>query len=128
MVKKSNGSYDAFASFQNPEFQFVAYIVYLQKDLLIHCVFIKEPPNKEIDQRVRSLLKMLPALRHIKDNKHPFQLSMGQKRQLKRSSINRNRQKKSYLLDEPTFGQDSEKYLCIIGMVRREYRRRGTQP
>ncbi|KOR78652.1 ABC transporter [Bacillus sp. FJAT-21352] len=104
--------------FQNPEFQFVANTVY---DEIAYSLRIDKRPQQEIDERVRSLLKVFRLEAHR--DKHPFQLSMGQKRRLSvAASIVID--KKIILLDEPTFGQDSKNTFALLEWFE-EYRRRG---
>lgn len=104
--------------FQNPEFQFVANTVYEE---IAYSLRIDKRPQQEIDERVRSLLKVFRLEAHR--DKHPFQLSMGQKRRLSvAASIVID--KKIILLDEPTFGQDSKNTFALVEWFE-EYRRRG---
>ncbi|MFF2498645.1 ABC transporter ATP-binding protein [Peribacillus sp. NPDC058075] len=104
--------------FQNPEFQFVANTVYEE---IAYSLRIDKRPQQEIDERVRSLLKVFRLEAHR--DKHPFQLSMGQKRRLSvAASIVID--KKIILLDEPTFGQDSKNTFALLVWFE-EYRRRG---
>ncbi|MFJ7930828.1 ABC transporter ATP-binding protein [Peribacillus sp. NPDC096448] len=104
--------------FQNPEFQFVANTVYEE---IAYSLRIDKRPQQEIDERVRSLLKVFRLEAHR--DKHPFQLSMGQKRRLSvAASIVID--KKIILLDEPTFGQDSKNTFALLEWFE-EYRRRG---
>ncbi|MCK2003500.1 ATP-binding cassette domain-containing protein [[Brevibacterium] frigoritolerans] len=104
--------------FQNPEFQFVANTVY---DEIAYSLRIDKRPQQEIEERVRSLLKVFRLEAHR--DKHPFQLSIGQKRRLSvAASIVID--KKIILLDEPTFGQDSKNTFALLEWFE-EYRRRG---
>ncbi|MGJ3195662.1 ABC transporter ATP-binding protein [Peribacillus frigoritolerans] len=130
---KTNGTYELLGTpikkvknptdhmtfvFQNPEFQFVANTVY---DEIAYSLRIDKRPQQEIDERVRSLLKVFRLEAHR--DKHPFQLSMGQKRRLSvAASIVID--KKIILLDEPTFGQDSKNTFALLEWFE-EYRRRG---
>ncbi|MCK1993686.1 ATP-binding cassette domain-containing protein [Peribacillus muralis] len=94
--------------FQNPEFQFVANTVYEE---IAYSLRIDKRPQQEIDERVRSLLRVFRLEAHR--DKHPFQLSMGQKRRLSvAGSIVKD--KKLILLDEPTFGQDSKNTFALL--------------
>ncbi|MDM5212795.1 ABC transporter ATP-binding protein [Peribacillus sp. NJ4] len=105
--------------FQNPEFQFVANSVYEE---IAYSLRIEKRPQQEIEERVRSLLGVFRLEAHR--DKHPFQLSMGQKRRLSvAASIVID--KKIILLDEPTFGQDSKNTFALLEWFE-EYRRRGT--
>ncbi|MFJ7993135.1 ABC transporter ATP-binding protein [Peribacillus frigoritolerans] len=130
---KTNGTYELLGTpikkvknptdhmtfvFQNPEFQFVANTVY---DEIAYSLRIDKRPQQEIDERVRSLLNVFRLEAHR--DKHPFQLSMGQKRRLSvAASIVID--KKIILLDEPTFGQDSKNTFALLEWFE-EYRRRG---
>ncbi|MFJ7307819.1 ABC transporter ATP-binding protein [Peribacillus frigoritolerans] len=130
---KTNGTYELLGTtikkvknptdhmtfvFQNPEFQFVANTVYEE---IAYSLRIDKRPQQEIDERVRSLLKVFRLEAHR--DKHPFQLSMGQKRRLSvAASIVID--KKIILLDEPTFGQDSKNTFALLEWFE-EYRRRG---
>jgi energy-coupling factor transport system ATP-binding protein len=118
-IKKVNNPTDHMTFvFQNPEFQFVANTVY---DEIAYSLRIDKRPQQEIDERVRSLLKVFRLEAHR--DKHPFQLSMGQKRRLSvAASIVID--KKIILLDEPTFGQDSKNTFALLEWFE-EYRRRG---
>ncbi|RRN67784.1 ABC transporter ATP-binding protein [Peribacillus simplex] len=131
---KTNGTYELMGApikrvknltdhmtfvFQNPEFQFVANSVYEE---IAYSLRIGKRPQQEIRERVRSLLEVFRLEAHR--DKHPFQLSMGQKRRLSvAASIVID--KKIILLDEPTFGQDSKNTFALLEWFE-EYRRRGT--
>ncbi|WP_061462973.1 ABC transporter ATP-binding protein [Peribacillus simplex] len=131
---KTNGTYELMGApikrmknltnhmtfvFQNPEFQFVANSVYEE---IAYSLRIGKRPQQEIRERVQSLLEVFRLEAHR--DKHPFQLSMGQKRRLSvAASIVID--KKIILLDEPTFGQDSKNTFALLEWFE-EYRRRGT--
>ncbi|MFJ7682186.1 ABC transporter ATP-binding protein [Peribacillus butanolivorans] len=104
--------------FQNPEFQFVANSVYEE---IAYSLRIDKKPPQEIEERVHALLEVFHLTAHR--DKHPFQLSMGQKRRLSvAASI--VKEKKIILLDEPTFGQDSKNTFALLEWFE-EYRKRG---
>ncbi|MFE3975399.1 MULTISPECIES: ABC transporter ATP-binding protein [unclassified Peribacillus] len=131
---KTNGTYELMGApikrvknltdhmtfvFQNPEFQFIANSVYEE---IAYSLRIGKRPHQEIMERVQSLLEVFRLEAHR--DKHPFQLSMGQKRRLSvAASIVID--KKIILLDEPTFGQDSKNTFALLEWFE-EYRRRGT--
>ncbi|MDF9761793.1 energy-coupling factor transport system ATP-binding protein [Peribacillus simplex] len=131
---KTNGTYELMGApikrvknltdhmtfvFQNPEFQFIANSVYEE---VAYSLRIGKRPQQEIRERVQSLLEVFRLEAHR--DKHPFQLSMGQKRRLSvAASIVID--KKIILLDEPTFGQDSKNTFALLEWFE-EYRRRGT--
>ncbi|MGY3314825.1 energy-coupling factor transporter ATP-binding protein EcfA2 [Peribacillus simplex] len=131
---KTNGTYELMGApikrvknltdhmtfvFQNPEFQFIANSVYEE---VAYSLRIGKRPQQEIMERVQSLLEVFRLEAHR--DKHPFQLSMGQKRRLSvAASIVID--KKIILLDEPTFGQDSKNTFALLEWFE-EYRRRGT--
>ncbi|MGE1165053.1 ATP-binding cassette domain-containing protein [Peribacillus simplex] len=131
---KTNGTYELMGApikrmknltdhmtfvFQNPEFQFIANSVYEE---IAYSLRIGKRPQQEIMERVQSLLEVFRLEAHR--DKHPFQLSMGQKRRLSvAASIVID--KKIILLDEPTFGQDSKNTFALLEWFE-EYRRRGT--
>ena len=131
---KTNGTYELMGApikrmknltdhmtfvFQNPEFQFIANSVYEE---IAYSLRIGKWPQQEIMERVQSLLEVFRLEAHR--DKHPFQLSMGQKRRLSvAASIVID--KKIILLDEPTFGQDSKNTFALLEWFE-EYRRRGT--
>ncbi|MGG4267198.1 ABC transporter ATP-binding protein [Peribacillus simplex] len=131
---KTNGTYELMGTpikrvknltdhmtfvFQNPELQFVANSVYEE---IAYSLRIGKRPQQEIRERVQSLLEVFRLEAHR--GKHPFQLSMGQKRRLSvAASIVID--KKIILLDEPTFGQDSKNTFALLEWFE-EYRRCGT--
>src|SRR5690606_16420715 len=79
-------------------------------------------PEEAVEERVREALMTfgLEGLNH----RHPYQLSLGQKRRLSVAGaavLN----KPILLLDEPTFGQDAVNTFAIL-QVCEELRRKGT--
>lgn len=105
--------------FQNPEYQFVTNSVYEE---IAYSLRIDKRNAQEIDEKVLAFLEEF----HLKDHrdKHPFQLSMGQKRRLSvAASIVTEHQ--ILLLDEPTFGQDSKNTFALLECFE-QYRQQGT--
>jgi energy-coupling factor transport system ATP-binding protein len=105
--------------FQNPEFQFVTNSVLDEVEFsLLGGEFTAE------ERRARSI-DMLEqfGLREL-SGRHPYQLSMGQKRRLSVASAMVRRQR-ILLLDEPTFGQDARNTFAMLGQLQR-LRRVGT--
>ncbi|MFQ3544216.1 ABC transporter ATP-binding protein [Halobacillus rhizosphaerae] len=94
--------------FQNPEFQFVTNSVYEEAAFSLQ---LEEWGEKKISRRVNELLNIFQLADH--QDKHPYQLSTGQKRRLSiAASI--GRQQPILLLDEPTFGQDAKNTFAIL--------------
>ncbi|TXK76109.1 ABC transporter ATP-binding protein [Paenibacillus sp. N3.4] len=94
--------------FQNPEFQFVTHSV---EDELAYSLPGIEQASAGQRAAIEELLSLynLQALR----NKHPFQLSMGQKRRLSVASA-MVREPSILLLDEPTFGLDAHGTMSML--------------
>ncbi|WP_456276084.1 ABC transporter ATP-binding protein [Bacillus sp. AK128] len=106
--------------FQNPEFQFVTNSVY---DELAHSLKLFETKESLIQQKVDEMLHRFSLTEH--QEKHPYQLSMGQKRRLSvASSIMQNQ--RILLLDEPTFGQDSKNTFALLEYLEEERRKGNT--
>lgn len=108
---KADLSKDIAFVFQNPEFQFVTHTVY---DELAHSLRLEKVNEKEIEEKVNEVLVRFSLLEHR--HKHPYQLSMGQKRRLSVASSMMNKQP-ILLLDEPTFGQDSRNTFELLDML-----------
>jgi energy-coupling factor transporter ATP-binding protein EcfA2 len=105
--------------FQNPEFQFVANSV---TDELAHSLKVFQTEEQLITEKVEEMLTRFSLEDHRE--KHPYQLSMGQKRRLSvASSIMQNQ--RILLLDEPTFGQDSKNTFALLEFLEQE-RQNGT--
>ncbi|TCP70393.1 ABC transporter ATP-binding protein [Baia soyae] len=96
--------------FQNPELQFVASTV---KDEVAYSVrqALKNPSEEEIDQVVRERLERFALWEH--HHKHPYQLSVGQKRRLSVCATIHERHQ-ILLLDEPTFGLDAQNTFSLL--------------
>lgn len=100
--------------FQNPEFQFVTNTVF---DELAFSLRLERMPESYIQEKIHELLTSFSLLEH--QHKHPYQLSMGQKRRLSVATAILNNQK-ILLLDEPTFGQDSKNTFELLERLERE--------
>ncbi|MCA1321245.1 energy-coupling factor ABC transporter ATP-binding protein [Bacillus tianshenii] len=94
--------------FQNPEFQFVTTSVYEE---IAYALRLEKRKEEEIESQVEGLLRRF-QLEHLK-TRHPYQLSMGQKRRLSVASAV-IKQPDILLLDEPTFGQDSKNTFRML--------------
>jgi energy-coupling factor transport system ATP-binding protein len=105
--------------FQNPEFQFVTHSVY---DEMAHGLRLEKISEQTIKYLTGELLNRFSLLEH--QHKHPYQLSIGQKRRLSvASTIIQNQP--LLLLDEPTFGQDSRNTFALLTLLEQE-RQKGT--
>jgi energy-coupling factor transport system ATP-binding protein len=94
--------------FQNPECQFVANSVFEE---IAFTLRRKKAPEAEIAAKVDGLLAFFD-LAELKD-RHPYQLSMGQKRRLSVAAAVAGGQD-ILLLDEPTFGQDAKNTFAVL--------------
>ncbi|MFC9706542.1 ATP-binding cassette domain-containing protein [Paenibacillus sp. NPDC056933] len=105
--------------FQNPEFQFVTNTV---RDEVGFSLLGGKRTTEERDVRTDHMLEQfgLTALA----GRHPYQLSMGQKRRLSVASA-LVREQRILLLDEPTFGQDARNTFAMLSQLER-LRREGT--
>ncbi|PLT43872.1 Duplicated ATPase component YkoD of thiamin-regulated ECF transporter for HydroxyMethylPyrimidine [Paenibacillus pasadenensis] len=103
--------------FQNPEFQLVTDSV--AEELAFSMPERLSPPER--DGRVRTLLERF-ALAGL-ERRHPYQLSMGQKRRLSVASAMACGQR-LLLLDEPTFGLDAAGTVSMMEQLE-ELRRSG---
>lgn len=105
--------------FQNPEFQFVENRV----DREIGFSLIEEGfSSDEIQRRVDHALDQFGLVGL--ELRHPYQLSLGQKRRLSVAGA-AVMERPVLLLDEPTFGQDAVNTFAILNLCE-EMRRRGT--
>ncbi|MGO4949842.1 ABC transporter ATP-binding protein [Paenibacillus sp. DRB1-1] len=98
-------------AFQNPELQFVAHTV--RKELeysLPKSLFTVEQCREQVD---RMLVQF--GLERL-DERHPYQLSLGQKRRLSIATA-MIREPEVLLLDEPTFGQDARNTFVMLDML-----------
>ncbi|MGP3560604.1 ABC transporter ATP-binding protein [Geobacillus sp. BK01] len=104
--------------FQNPEFQFVTHSV---RDELAYSLRLEGRPEEEINETVTRLLSAFAL--DGKEEVHPYQLSVGQKRRLSvAASIVAGQ--RLFLLDEPTFGQDAKNTFALLAMLE-SYREQG---
>jgi energy-coupling factor transport system ATP-binding protein len=98
--------------FQNPEFQFVTHSVYEE---VAYGFRMKEINGEAVPFKVNEILKTFNLVDH--QHKHPYQLSMGQKRRLSvAASIVKSQD--IILLDEPTFGQDAANTFRLLEMLK----------
>lgn len=99
--------------FQNPELQFVTHSVWNEVEYSL----LFEPISMEERRvRVEELLRRF----HLSglENRHPYELSLGQKRRLSvASAVVRN--PRVLLLDEPTFGQDARNTFAMLDELER---------
>ncbi|MBS8265870.1 ATP-binding cassette domain-containing protein [Mesobacillus boroniphilus] len=109
--KNKDVSKDAAFVFQNPEFQFVANTVY---DELAFTFMQKKEDETAVQQKVSELLLLFKLA--DQQDLHPYQLSMGQKRRL---SVATAFAQNPFilLLDEPTFGQDSQNTFALLELL-----------
>ncbi|WP_192599743.1 ABC transporter ATP-binding protein [Sporosarcina limicola] len=94
--------------FQNPELQFVTNSVFDEIAFSLRLIGLSE---LEIRTRVMSLLELFHL--NVNEQRHPFQLSMGQKRRLSVATAFAHGTT-MLLLDEPTFGQDARNTFAIL--------------
>lgn len=97
--------------FQNPELQFLTNSIFEE---VAYELRLEQHPNTEIEQNVRQMLTAFDM--NMNEERHPYQLSVGQKRRLSIASAI-VRDKRCLLLDEPTFGQDAKNTFAILEML-----------
>lgn len=105
--------------FQNPEFQFIADQV---KEEIAFSLREEGLSHGELRERIEQTLQQF-GLQGC-EGRHPYQLSLGQKRRLSVASA-AVRKRPLLLLDEPTFGQDAVNTFAILKLCE-ELRRQGT--
>jgi len=105
--------------FQNPEFQFVTNTV---RDEVGFSLLSGKLSAEERGTRTDHMLEQF-GLTDL-SARHPYQLSMGQKRRLSVASA-LVREQRILLLDEPTFGQDARNTFAMLSQLER-LRREGT--
>lgn len=105
--------------FQNPEFQFIADQV---KEEIAFSLREEGMSDGELRKRIDQTLQQF-GLQGC-EGRHPYQLSLGQKRRLSVASA-AVRKRPLLLLDEPTFGQDAVNTFAILELCE-ELRRQGT--
>ncbi|XID92451.1 ABC transporter ATP-binding protein [Paenibacillaceae bacterium WGS1546] len=99
--------------FQNPELQFVTNAV---RDEIEYSLLVDGADADERRAKSDNLLREL-HLREV-EGRHPYQLSMGQKRRLSvASAIVRGQ--RLLLLDEPTFGLDARNTFALLELLER---------
>ncbi|MFD0589658.1 ATP-binding cassette domain-containing protein [Paenibacillus sp. GCM10027627] len=98
--------------FQNPEFQFVAGTVESEIAFSLPASLSKD----EKERRIHDILESFHLLPLI--DKHPYALSMGQKRRLS-VAVSIERGQKLLLLDEPTFGLDARNTFSMLERLER---------
>ncbi|WP_424768448.1 ABC transporter ATP-binding protein [Paenibacillus sp. sgz302251] len=94
--------------FQNPEFQFITNSV---EDEIAYSFQLETIDKDERKRRVLDVLERFHLLPY--KNRHPYQLSMGQKRRLS-VAVSIERGQKLLLLDEPTFGLDARNTFSML--------------
>lgn len=99
--------------FQNPELQFVTHSVWNEVE---YSLLFEPLSREERRMRVEELLQRF----HLNglENRHPYELSLGQKRRLSVASAI-VRYPRVLLLDEPTFGQDARNTFAMLGELER---------
>lgn len=106
--------------FQNPELQFVMNTIEKELSLSLGASYggaLTEAEQASVEAMLEDLnLSMDP-------HRHPYQLSVGQKRRLSVATALMN-EKPLILLDEPTFGQDARNTFMILEMLER-FRQQG---
>ncbi len=100
--------------FQEPEHQFITGTV--ADEIAIGLRALKRPAA-EIDTRVSDLLDVLHLTHLARAN--PFTLSGGEKRRLSVGTVLATRPR-VVVLDEPTFGQDRNTWLDLVGLVQEQ--------
>ncbi|WP_138418691.1 ABC transporter ATP-binding protein [Aquibacillus sediminis] len=109
---KNFSDYVSFV-FQNPEFQFITNTVF---DEVAYSIQLEDWSEEQVLTRVNQLLNLYQLEAH--KQKHPYQLSMGQKRRLSFAAAIIKEQP-ILLLDEPTFGQDAKNTFAILEQLER---------
>lgn len=105
--------------FQNPEFQFVTNSVFEE---IAYTLRLEGCGEALIKEKATDLLSFFEL--EDKQDQHPYQLSMGQKRRLS-VAAGIVKEQDILLLDEPTFGQDAKNTFAILEKLE-QWRRRGT--
>lgn len=99
--------------FQNPEMQFITNHIY---DELAFSYQLQGFSRDEIEEKVHILLEQFDI--NENKNRHPFQLSTGQKRRLSVATAFSHGER-IILLDEPTFGQDARNTFHMLEQLER---------
>jgi energy-coupling factor transport system ATP-binding protein len=98
--------------FQYPEHQFLRNTAYEE---VAYSLRVHNHPPDDIDRKVKQTLQMLD-LADVRD-KHPFSLSMGQKRRLSVATMLVTNPE-IMILDEPTYGQDLAMTRSLVRLAR----------
>lgn len=117
--KKISPPKDLSLVFQNPELQFVTNTLF---DEIAFTYKLHNLPKKEIHEKATKLLKNFQL--YMDENRHPYQLSIGQKRRLSVATAFAH-EMPILLLDEPTFGQDARNTFMILNRLE-DLRKKGT--
>ncbi|WP_338135962.1 ABC transporter ATP-binding protein [Paenibacillus thiaminolyticus] len=99
--------------FQNPEMQFLTDSVYEE---LAYGLRLAEWSDAEIERQVTALMAAFDL--DMGAGRHPYHLSLGQKRRLSVATAV-VREHPVLLLDEPTFGQDARNTFAILDKLER---------
>lgn len=110
LKKVKDAACNMYLVYQNPELQFIQGSVY--DEIFFNFQFLDK---SRAGERTSNLLKQL-NLYHLKD-RHPFELSMGQKRRLSVATA-LSTKADIVLLDEPTFGLDSHNTFELIELFK----------
>lgn len=110
LKKVKDAARNMYLVYQNPELQFIQGSVY--DEIFFNFKFLDK---NRAEERTSNLLKQL-NLYHLKD-RHPFELSMGQKRRLSVATA-LSTKADIVLLDEPTFGLDSHNTFELIELFK----------
>ena len=110
--KKKEFFHKAGLVFQNPEWQFVSYVV---EDELYYSLKKFKMSKEEKDNKVNDFLKQFNLEAQRKSN--PYLLSQGQKRRLSVASMLIAGQE-LLVLDEPIFGQDEENQKELLDYMK----------
>lgn len=94
--------------FQNPELQFITNTIF---DELAFTLQLDNVNEQTIKQKVNTLMQTFDI--DINEERHPYQLSIGQKRRLSVATAF-TQKTRIMLLDEPTFGQDAKNTFIIL--------------
>lgn len=97
--------------FQNPEMQFITHSI---RDELAFTLRKEGKTQEETEREVQRLLRLFRL--ETGPHRHPYELSMGQKRRLSVATA-LLAQTSILLLDEPTFGQDARNTFQLLELL-----------